>query len=265
MFLPLLLLPILASHVPLLTSVSSPLSLASHEVYSDESQDDSELPLLLLVNKSKETELHEDWSPEDMVAIDSEFMAPGSRGELRADAAAALENLLKAGEREGHEIRVRSAFRSFAKQGRIFHNKTRRYGFPRASRVSAEAGHSQHQLGTTVDIVLPRYRNRITQRIAKSPEWKWLSSTAHEFGFALSYPRSQEELTGYMYEPWHYRYLGIAAATEMWERDMPMETYLRACREGDRDLRCGDELADDCAGNQSVAQESPRRLLDGEF
>jgi D-alanyl-D-alanine carboxypeptidase len=244
MLLPLLLLPILTSQLASLGSAVPPAPLAGDEVHGelwgDDSHGDEGRSLLHLVNKNDDTELDADWSPHDMVAISSDFMAPGSRGELRTEAAGALERMLETAKSEGHKILVRSAFRSFVKQKRIFGNKTKRYGLSRASRVSARAGHSQHQLGTTVDIVMPRYRYRITQRIAKSAEWKWLSTNAHLFGYALSYPRGEEELTGYMYEPWHYRYLGIAAATEMWEREMPMESYLHACREGDANLLCGE-------------------------
>jgi D-alanyl-D-alanine carboxypeptidase len=223
MILPLVLVPFVAS----LTAGPSQGRLHGHDCKLGGDQEPASL--LRLVNKSEDTALDPEWEPDDMVELSRSYMVPGARGSLRAEAARALGHMIHAGKAKGHEIRVRSAFRSYKKQGRIFKNKSRRYGLERASRVSARAGHSQHQLGTTVDIVLPRYRNRITQRIAQSPEHRWLRQNAHRFGYALSYPRGEEELTGYMYEPWHYRYLGVAAATGMWKRKLPMESYLRIC------------------------------------
>ncbi len=227
MFLPLLLVPafVIVTNATLLSHQEP----ASHQYSCGAGDSQQAASLLRLVNKSGDTALDAKWAPDDMVKISKTYLAPGASGSLRSEAASALEHMLSEGQAEGHVIRVRSAFRSYKKQGRIFRNKSHRYGEARASRVSARAGHSQHQLGTTIDIVLPRYRNRITQRIAKSPEHKWLRNNAHNFGFALSYPRGQENLTGYMYEPWHYRYLGVAAATEMWEQKVPMESYLRTC------------------------------------
>lgn len=227
MLLPFLLVPVLASF----TAATSPTEASGHHCAAGNTEEMTSL--LRLVNKSDETVLDAQWAPDDMVSLAKDHLVPGAKGALRAEAADAVARMLEAGKVEGHELLVRSAFRSYKKQGRIFQNKSHRYGLESASRRSARAGHSQHQLGTTVDIVLPRYRNRITQRIAKSSEYEWLVANAHRFGFALSYPRGKEELTGYMFEPWHYRYVGIAAATEMWEQDTPMETYLRTCRDGE--------------------------------
>lgn len=194
--------------------------------------------LLVLVNKSATHRLAEQWRPTDLVRLPRGVMKRGHSGELRKESATALRQMLKAAKNDGQQLRVLSAYRSFRKQKRIFRSKERRHGFHYARRVSAMAGHSQHQLGTTVDLVASRFRWRLTQRLAKAPEGKWLGDNAHLYGFALSYAKGKEKITGYIHEPWHYRYLGPAAATEMKDLGLSMESYLQKCESCDVDLAC---------------------------
>lgn len=194
--------------------------------------------LLVLINKSAKHSLARSWGPPDLVKLPSKVMIRGSKGKLRADAGAALYQMLEAAQEDGHQIKVRSAYRSYRTQKRIFHSKERKYGRRQAHRVSAAAGHSQHQLGTTVDLVVGRFNWRLTQRFAKAPEGTWLAQHAHEYGYALSYAKGKEKLTGYIHEPWHYRYLGVEAAGEMNGLELSMESYLRQCRGCAGSLEC---------------------------
>jgi D-alanyl-D-alanine carboxypeptidase len=220
------------------TSVKADMPIDSSEPTTDGND------LLVLVNKSEKHRLPESWKPADLVKLPSGLMIRGRKGELRKEAASALAEMLAAAREDGHIIRVRSAFRSFHTQERVFHAKERKYGSRRASRASARAGHSQHQLGTTVDLVARRFQWNFSQRFADAPEGKWLANNAHSYGFALSYARGKEKLTGYIHEPWHYRYLGAEAAVEMNELGISMENYLRACRRDDRQLRCAEPKTD---------------------
>jgi D-alanyl-D-alanine carboxypeptidase len=194
--------------------------------------------LLLLVNKSDSHSLARRWGPRDLVKLPRHLMIRGRKGKLRKEAGAALRSMLAAAQEDGHQIKVRSAYRSFRTQRRVFHSKERKYGSRYARRVSAEPGRSQHQLGTTVDLVAARFKWKFTQRFAQAPEGMWLAEHAHEYGFALSYPEGKEKLTGYIHEPWHYRYLGAEAADEMNRLDISMESYLRRCRSCDAHLEC---------------------------
>jgi D-alanyl-D-alanine carboxypeptidase len=194
--------------------------------------------LLVLVNKSASHRLAKQWRPSDLVRLPRGVMKRGNSGQLRREAATALRNMLAVAKGDRQQIRVLSAYRSFRKQKRIFRSKERRHGIHHASRVSAMAGHSQHQLGTTVDLAASRFNWRLTQRLAGAPEGKWLRDNAHLYGFALSYPKGKEEITGYIHEPWHYRYIGRAAASEMKELGISMETYLQRCRSCDAQLAC---------------------------
>jgi D-alanyl-D-alanine carboxypeptidase len=87
----------------------------------------------------------------------------------------------------------------------------------RRARVnSARPRHSEHQLGTTIDLVLPRLDNEFSQSMWDTAEVRWLAAHAHEYGFVFSYPDGKSSLTGYSPEPWHLRWVGVTHATAIW-------------------------------------------------
>jgi D-alanyl-D-alanine carboxypeptidase len=194
--------------------------------------------LLVLVNKQADRQLAKSWAPADLAPIAAADMMPGRSGELRYGVGLALSELLGAAAGDGFELGVRSAYRSYRTQCLTFSFKVAQHGIDHARRFSAEPGRSQHQLGTTVDITAARIGWALAQSLGDEPEGLWLEANAHRFGFALSYPAGAEEITGYAFEPWHYRYIGLAAAAEMREREMLLEDYLAACVAGDPDLLC---------------------------
>jgi D-alanyl-D-alanine carboxypeptidase len=181
--------------------------------------------LLALVNK--ERGLDPSYEPTDLIELDRKLMSPGRTGMLRKEAAEALAMLLAAASEKDFDIRVRSAYRSYQTQRRVFRAKVRKYGQKKAKRISARPGHSQHQLGTTVDLTIGGLQWKISQRFGLMPEGKWLADNAHLFGFSLSYPRGKERVTGYIYEPWHLRYVGHSAASGMRSKELTQEEYLR--------------------------------------
>ncbi|MCK5734829.1 MAG: M15 family metallopeptidase, partial [Spirochaetaceae bacterium] len=124
---------------------------------------------------------------------------------LDRKAAEALVRLSKAAEAEGLTLRISSAYRSYEYQQALFNRYSERDGEAAASRYSARAGTSQHQLGTTVDF------GSITNNFAISAEGIWMEENAGRFGWSLSYPREMEEETGYMWESWHWRWIGTDA------------------------------------------------------
>ena len=95
-----------------------------------------------------------------------------------------------------------SAYRSYDYQAGLYNRHVEQLGKAAADRVSARPGHSQHQLGTTIDF------GSIAAGYGETPNGRWLAAHAWRFGFSLSYPAGYEEYTGYDYEPWHFRYLG---------------------------------------------------------
>jgi D-alanyl-D-alanine carboxypeptidase len=189
--------------------------------------------LLALINKDDEQQLAGNWMPGDLVGIHPRYMMPGRTGLLRKVAADAFADMAAAAEAEdGLQLGVRSAYRSFRTQCITFDFQVRQHGLEHAKRFSAEPGRSQHQLATTVDITSADLGWAIVQSMGNSPEGKWLADNAHRFGFALSYPEGFESVTGYAYEPWHYRFIGRDAAREMGENGTILESYLSDCQEG---------------------------------
>jgi len=150
--------------------------------------------------------------------------APSPRGKYRvaATAAAPLAALLAAAREAGFRLRVSSAFRSYREQARLFRSIKER---GRAARP----GHSEHQLGTAIDLRLP-----------SSKAIEWLADHAFEHGFALSYPPGKQRLTGYRPEPWHVRFVGNALAAELHQRGWTIEDLFRARPELGESGTCAD-------------------------
>ena len=117
-------------------------------------------------------------------------------------------------------IYLSSGFRSYETQNRIYNNYVSNYGQSSADTFSARPGHSEHQTGLAIDV------NSIDDSFADTPEAEWLASHAHEYGFIIRYPKGKESITGYKYEPWHIRYLGVEKATEVYNSGLTLEEFL---------------------------------------
>lgn len=102
-----------------------------------------------------------------------------------------------------------SGYRSYATQEQVYQENVDQYGQEQADRQSARPGHSEHQTGLTMDF------GPIEERFDTTAAFKWLSDNAYKYGWILRYPASAEDVTGYMYEPWHWRYVGVTVATDM--------------------------------------------------
>lgn len=110
----------------------------------------------------------------------------------------------------GLNIEIISGFRSYSSQDIIYNNYVSKDGREKADRYSARAGHSEHQTGLAIDI------NSLYTSFENTEEGKWLKENSYKYGFILRYPKGKEEITGYMYEPWHYRYVGRKFATKLY-------------------------------------------------
>ena len=158
--------------------------------------------LRLLVDKQRP--LPEDYEPKDLMELRYKSYRAGITDVmmLRRKAEEALEEMAAAAKSAGLTLTVSSAYRSYQYQIGSFERWTARLGLKEAERVSARPGRSQHQLGLAVDF------GSITNDFAQSAAGKWIAANAARFGFSLSYPKGYEELTGYNWESWHYRYVG---------------------------------------------------------
>jgi LAS superfamily LD-carboxypeptidase LdcB len=131
---------------------------------------------------------------------------------LRREAAKVFEGLIDHAEREGINIRVISAFRDAEYQARLYANALRRNGHFQNS--VAKPGHSEHQLGTAADLTSDEIGGSLSARFENTAAYQWLKHHRVRYGISLSYPMYKIQVTGYVYEPWHYRYLG----KNLWQR-----------------------------------------------
>ena len=136
----------------------------------------------------------------------------GSNQRLRPQAAAALEKLMRAAAADGVPLNVRSGHRSYATQKSVYARWVRTYGKARADRISARAGHSEHQTGLAIDVLA---RGHSFGTFGRTPQARWVACNAHRYGFIVRYRAGQEKVTGYSPEPWHLRYVGVQLATDM--------------------------------------------------
>lgn len=181
--------------------------------------------LLLWVNR--ERSLPPDYVPPDLVPITGVPVTVQGML-LRRVALGPLRELIEAAQAEGLEIVVSSAYRSYQTQVAVHNYWVGVLGEGRAVRVSARPGHSEHQLGTAVDLTSPRVNYQLTESFADTPEGRWLRANAHRFGFIMSYPAGKEDITGYDYEPWHFRFVGVELATQLNRAGISLEEYFRS-------------------------------------
>ncbi|GAA4369227.1 M15 family metallopeptidase [Paeniglutamicibacter cryotolerans] len=155
--------------------------------------------------------------------------AAGTSVSLRKDAATAIEDLFEGAARAGHRLRLESGYRSYDRQASLYARYTRQYGEGFASRISAKAGTSEHQLGLAADIGPANGQCTLKACFGDTASGKWVAAHAYEFGLIVRYPSDGEKTTGYKYEPWHLRYIGIPDATAMKKASIgTFEQYLAA-------------------------------------
>lgn len=154
----------------------------------------------------------------------------GMSQSMREDAATALEEMFAAAKEDGISLSTVSGYRSFSKQSTIYARKKATTGSAeKADELVARAGASEHQLGLAMDVA-QKGSSQLNSGFGKTKGGKWVCENAHRFGFIVRYQQGYEEITGYMYEPWHVRYVGKEHAQAIFESGVPMETYLSAYR-----------------------------------
>ena len=143
------------------------------------------------------------------------------------EARAAFEKMAAGAQKDGFTLVAFSGYRSYEYQTTLYNNYMKRDGKEAADRYSARPGYSEHQTGLTYDIgEKGREDLWLTSEFGESPAGQWLVKNAHKYGFILRYPEGKEDITGYMYESWHFRYVGEELATAIYEADVTLEEYL---------------------------------------
>lgn len=184
---------------------------------ADELEDLAKLDPELLAKYSKVFFLNENYEPPKVVEIPAEYRSPEDRElSIRKEVLPFLKRLIEAAEDDGVEINVASAFRSFDQQAELKGQYTVTYGASSANAFSADQGYSEHQLGTTVDFTSPENGGGLSG-FSRTEAFTWLEENAYRYGFILSYPEGNAY---YVYEPWHWRFVGEDLARHLHKKDL---------------------------------------------
>jgi D-alanyl-D-alanine carboxypeptidase len=171
--------------------------------------------------------LSPDYVPKNLVPL-RDYGVPTLGSEvLRREAAVHLGRLVEGAAADAEKLVVASAYRSYEDQEHS-HKRLMSVLGPNAGRLSAEPGHSQHQLGTAVDFTNAAAGYKLGVPFARTSASRWLGHHAGEYGFVLAYPRGEEERTGYRWEPWHYRYVGVQKARRIEDSDQSLQEFLES-------------------------------------
>lgn len=176
----------------------------------------------VLVNKSRPL------NPAQFVPGD--LVSWGGTGHLlRAQVSGAMSQLFAGARAAGHSLEVVSAYRSYASQSALYSSYVQMYGQAYADQISARPGYSEHQTGLAADVGTVGGGCGLTACFGATPGGRWVAANAHRYGFIVRYPEGYTPITGYAYEPWHLRFVGVQLATDMKVRGIPtMEQYFAA-------------------------------------
>ena len=186
--------------------------------YENVSEIENPYELLVLVNKYHR--LPQDFRQYNLVSMSREYTVNDGKQYLLAGAAyEKFVQMADAAKKEGLSLKVISAYRTEEYQRGLYNNSVRRNGKAYAEKYSARPGFSEHETGLAVDI------NSVRGAFENTPEFTWMQKHAHEYGYILRYQKGREWITGYAYEPWHYRYVGADAAKVIYEEGITYEEY----------------------------------------
>jgi D-alanyl-D-alanine carboxypeptidase len=181
----------------------------------------------VIVNKKRN--LPENYVPEDLTALTDipTVLSNPEVNQLRKAAYEALKELFDAAKEEGYELHARSGYRSYYTQVSLYTSYVENYGKAAADKYSAKPGQSEHQTGLSMDITCEAINYKLDTTFGETEEGKWVAENAHRYGFIIRYPKGKEDITGYAYEPWHIRYLGVELAEKIYESGLTLEEYFQ--------------------------------------
>lgn len=171
-----------------------------------------------LVNKNNQ--LPKKYKPNDLERLNLKYSNKDKF--LRKEAKKHFEKLSENAKKEGYSIIAVSTYRSYYYQKELYEYYVKNKGKKYADKSSARPGHSEHQTGLAVDVM---GSNGNYNDFENSKEFKWMQENAHKYGFILRYPKNKTHITGFKYEPWHYRYVGQKIATYIYKNKITLEEY----------------------------------------
>jgi len=172
----------------------------------------------ILVNKY--LYLDKNYIPNNLEKTNSDYSKKGMM--LVKEAKDMFEKMYYDAKKEGYNIRIMSSYRSYNYQEKLYNNYKNKEGKEEADKYSARPGFSEHQTGLCVDI---DDKNLNYEDFYKSSSYEWMINNSYKYGFILRYPKDKENITGYIYESWHYRYVGIDIAKYIHDNNITFDEY----------------------------------------
>lgn len=193
---------------------------ADYEYYDEKAitKTDTSKGILMLVNKYHN--LDETYSDDNLVDVSNWYCYGDNK--LLEEAYDKFVEMYNAAKKEDLKLIIYSSYRDYEYQEDLYNDNKKNKGKEYADNYVARAGHSEHQTGLAVDLISADKDN---DDYSKTDEYKWLIKNAYKYGFILRYPEGKEDITGYSYEPWHYRYVGVETATKIHELGITYDEY----------------------------------------
>lgn len=183
----------------------------------------------VLINK--ENKLDKDYVPKDLIITDEnennfhQFIDPNHKPMISKKVYPYFLKMQEDALKEGYNIILDSGYRSYEYQLNLWNNYIEKYGLEKTKKLVAPPGASEHQSGLAFDVAFMRNNQFVEHVTDDLNETKWMMKNAHKYGFILRYPKGKENITGYGYEPWHYRFVGIKLATKLYNENITLEEY----------------------------------------
>ena len=189
-----------------------------YEPYTNASPTDMDKGILMLVNKYNYLEEDHDIPNLENISL----MYAYNDNLLQEEAVTNYVKMARAAKEEGLNLVVNTSYRTYNSQEKIYYNFVKQYGEEYAEENSARAGYSEHETALSIDIDANRTDADLFE---ESSEYAWLMENAHEYGYILRYPKDLEKITGFSFEPWHYRYVGKEVAEKIKEENITFDEY----------------------------------------
>lgn len=183
--------------------------------------------LWVIVNKKRPLN-PKDYEADDLVVpnVAIRSVSTEQESELRQPAANALENMFADAKQAGINLLLVSGYRSYGLQTNVYNNYVKTQGQSVADSQSARPGYSEHQTGLAADIGAGNRKCEIQACFANTKEGKWIAKSAYKYGFVIRYDDGRQTTVGYIYEPWHLRFVGKALANEVHtQNNIPLEKF----------------------------------------
>ncbi|MBO4396363.1 MAG: M15 family metallopeptidase [Eubacterium sp.] len=181
--------------------------------------------LTVLVNRA--FLLPEDYVPLSltMPKIPFDTTVISEKNNLRSEAATQIEKLFKDAKKKKIKLTGVSGYRSYARQKAVFEQSAIDHGREHADKYCALPGSSEHQTGLAIDVSSPEIGNVLEVGFADTKAGKWIEDNSYKYGFVVRYPKGKQKITGYNYEPWHLRYVGLDTAAYLYENKLTLEEF----------------------------------------